>query len=187
MIFQNCPKIHSPDGSWNYVKQFWNITRGIYAKYHYKSCYYLYKIEDLSLYAHVVQTTVKQVISRRRKSENVYEMKKNKECTCKACKTIVFRCQICKFVGLLLPSSSWLLKLPIGHFGKYHNTLCLSPQILHKHCFQFLLGLTRENKNNAYAKFGETNEDYYGIFRTVLLARCLLIFMLICMQIVTHS
>ena len=29
----------------------------------------------------------------------------------------------------------------IGHFGKYHNTLCLSPRILHKHCFQFLLGL----------------------------------------------
>ena len=44
----------------------------------------------------------------------------------------------------------------IGHFGKYHNTLCLSPQILHKHCFQFLLGIRiilRENKNNAYAKF----------------------------------
>ena len=40
----------------------------------------------------------------------------------------------------------------IGHFGKYHNTLCLSPQNLHKHCFQFLLGLTvvpRENKNKA--------------------------------------
>ena len=29
----------------------------------------------------------------------------------------------------------------------YHNALCLSPQILHKHCFQFLLG------PNAYAKF----------------------------------
>ena len=29
----------------------------------------------------------------------------------------------------------------IGHFGKYHNILCLSPQILHKHCFQFLLYL----------------------------------------------
>ena len=28
----------------------------------------------------------------------------------------------------------------IGRFGKYHNTLCLSPQILHKHCFCFLLG-----------------------------------------------
>ena len=44
MIFQNCPKFHSPNGSWNYVEQFWNITRGIYAKYHYKSCYYLYKL-----------------------------------------------------------------------------------------------------------------------------------------------
>ena len=30
----------------------------------------------------------------------------------------------------------------IGHFPKYHDTLCLSPQILHKHCFQFLLGLS---------------------------------------------
>ena len=57
----------------------------------------------------------------------------------------------------------------IGHFGKYHNTLCLSPQILHKHsiCFQFLLGLTmvpRETKNNAFAKFGGSNQEYYGIF-----------------------
>ena len=36
---------------------------------------------------------------------------------------------------------------------------------LHKHCFQFLLGLTmvpRENKNNAYAKFGRINKEYYG-------------------------
>ena len=63
------------------------------------------------------------------------------------------------------------VKRTIGHFGKYHNTLYLSPQILHKHCFQFLLGLTmvpRENKNNAYAKFGGTNKEYYGIFRTGL-------------------
>ena len=29
----------------------------------------------------------------------------------KACKTAVFHCQICIFVGFLLPSSSWLLKL----------------------------------------------------------------------------
>ena len=52
----------------------------------------------------------------------------------------------------------------VGLFGKYHNTFCLSPQSLHKHCFQFLLGLTmvpRENKNNAYAKFGGTNKEYY--------------------------
>ena len=43
MIFQNCLKFHSPNGSWNYVKQFRNIARCIYAKYHYKSCYYLYQ------------------------------------------------------------------------------------------------------------------------------------------------
>ena len=62
----------------------------------------------------------------------------------------------------------------IGQFEKYHNTFCLSPQILHKHCFQFLLGRTmvrRENKNNAYAKFGGTNKEYYGIFRTGLFGR----------------
>ena len=39
----------------------------------------------------------------------------------------------------------------------YHNALCLSPKILHKHCLQFLrLGVKmapRENENNAYAKF----------------------------------
>ena len=38
----------------------------------------------------------------------------------------------------------------------YHNALCLSPQILHKHCFQFLLGpfeLPRETEDNAYTKF----------------------------------
>ena len=59
----------------------------------------------------------------------------------------------------------------IGHFGKYHNHLCLFPQILHKHCFQFLLKLTmaqRENKNNSHAKFGGTNKEYYGIFRSGL-------------------
>ena len=44
MIFQNCLKFHSPNGSWNYV-QFWNITHGIYANYHYKSFYYLYKLD----------------------------------------------------------------------------------------------------------------------------------------------
>ena len=59
----------------------------------------------------------------------------------------------------------------IGHFGKYHNTFCLSPEILHKHCFQFLLGLTmvpKENENNAYAKFGGTKKKYYDIFRSGL-------------------
>ena len=67
----------------------------------------------MSSYAHVVHTTAKQVISRRRKNENVFKMSKDQKCTCKACKNTVFHCQICKFVGFLLPSSSWLLKLSI--------------------------------------------------------------------------
>ena len=63
------------------------------------------------------------------------------------------------------------LSARIGHFGKHHNTLFLSPQILHNYCSQFLLGfrmVPRENKNNAYAKFGGTNKDCYGIFRNGL-------------------
>ena len=71
-----------------------------------------------------------------------------------------------------IPSSNE--KSLIGQFGKYHNTLCLCPQILRYHCYQFLLGLTmvpRENKNNAYAKSGGTNKEYYGIFRSGLFKR----------------
>ena len=41
----------------------------------------------------------------------------------------------------------------IGHFGKYHNTLCLFPQILHKHCFCFLLGpLNQRNWKQCLCK-----------------------------------
>ena len=71
------------------------------------------KIEHLSSYTNVVDTTAKQVISSLRKNENVFKMSKDEKCTCEACKNTVFHCQICKFVGFLLPSSSWLLKLPI--------------------------------------------------------------------------
>ena len=39
-------------------------------------------------------------------------------------------------------------KLLIGHFGKNHNSVCLSSQILHKH-----RETGRETGNNAYAKF----------------------------------
>ena len=72
-------------------------------------------------YAHVVQTTAKQIISRRRKNENVLKMSKDEKCTCKTCNNTVFHCQICKFVGLLL-QSSWLLKLPINNI----NTMIFS-------------------------------------------------------------
>ena len=58
-------------------------------------------------------TSSTQIISRRRKNEYVFKMSKNEKGTCKACKNTVFLCQICKFVGFLLPSSSWLPKLPI--------------------------------------------------------------------------
>ena len=60
------------------------------------------KIEHLSSYAHVVHTTAKQVISRRRKNENVCEMSKDEKCTCKACKDTFFHCQICTFVGVFV-------------------------------------------------------------------------------------
>ena len=76
------------------------------------------KIEHLSSYAHVVHTTAKKVISRRRKNENVFKMSKDEKCTCKACKNTVFHCQICKSVGFLLPS--WLRRTHC-FFCKYGN------------------------------------------------------------------
>ena len=56
------------------------------------------------------------VVERTRTSSKC-QMSKHERCTCKACKNTVFYCQICKFVGFLLPSSSWLLKLPINDQG----------------------------------------------------------------------
>ena len=41
-------------------------------------------------------------VSRRGKNEKVCEMSKNEKCTCKACKTTIFHCQICKFLKFLL-------------------------------------------------------------------------------------
>ena len=51
----------------------------------------------MSSYALVVHTTTKQVISRRRKNENVFKMSKDEKCTCKACKNTVF---IVKYANL---------------------------------------------------------------------------------------
>ena len=34
----------------------------------------------------------------------------------------------------------------IGQFENFNKTLCLSPQILHKHCFCFLLGPLSQEK-----------------------------------------
>ena len=43
------------------------------------------------------------------------------------------------------------------------------PNVLHKHCFQFLLGFTilpRELENNTYAKFWGVNKVYYGLYES---------------------
>ena len=67
----------------------------------------------------------------------------------------------------------------IGHFQQYHNTLCLSSKILHKHCFYFLLGLTivsRENRNNAYTTFWRTNKEKKLIHALKLRSWYLLVF-----------
>ena len=45
------------------------------------------------------------------------------------------------------------------------------PQILHKHCLQFLLGVKmapKETKKNAYAKFWVHNKEHYGMLRYFL-------------------
>ena len=48
-------------------------------------------------------------------------MSKDENCTCKACKSTVFHCQICKFVTFLLPSLSWLLKFPIAFWRRQYR------------------------------------------------------------------
>ena len=66
--------------------------------------------------------------------------------------------------------STWKL---IGHFAKYHNTLCLSPQISISIVSSFFRDFQwyQEKTNNVYAKFAGTNKEYYGIFRNGLLER----------------
>ena len=78
-----------------------------------------------TFHAHVVHTTAKQVILLRRKNEDVFKMSKDEKYTCKACKNTVFHCQICKFVGFLSPSSSWLVKLPIVYASVTSADVCL--------------------------------------------------------------
>ena len=72
-------------------------------------------------YAHMVHRTAKQVISRSRKNQNIFKMYKNEKCMCKAYKNTVFCFQICKCVGFLLLSLSWLLKHPIHKTHLHHR------------------------------------------------------------------
>ena len=117
--------INEHEGALNAGKNCFKL-QSVKSKVHFEPFYYARtwdirrQIEHLSSYAHVVETTAKLVISRRRKNENVFKMSIEEKSTCKACKNTVFHCQICKFVGFLLPSSSWLLKL------RFHLFLCFS-------------------------------------------------------------
>ena len=65
----------------------------------------------MSSYGHVVHTTAKQVISRRRKNENVYEMSEMKTARAKRAKLLFLTIKDAN-VTSFLPSSSWLHKLP---------------------------------------------------------------------------
>ena len=52
------------------------------------------------------------------------------------------------------------------HIPIIHLVYPPPPKVLHKHCFQFLLGyftiFPRELENNIYAKFWGVNKVYYG-------------------------
>ena len=66
---------------------------------------------------------------------------KNEICTCKACKNTIFHCQICKFVGFLLPSSSWLLKVAYDSFIRVQEVYTIDVQIF------FCINILITNKN----------------------------------------
>jgi len=46
----------------------------------------------------------------------------------------------------------------MGQFGKYHNTLCLSPKFCISIVFSFSL-VPRENESSAYAELGEQTKS----------------------------
>ena len=81
-------------------------------------------------------------------------MSKDEKCTCKACKNTIFHCQICKCVGLLLPSSSWLLKFPNDGFFSFvcipDREKCLSwaPGLIQRILWWFL----RSDANDLHWK-----------------------------------
>ena len=70
--------------------------------------------EHLLSDAQVVHTTAKQLISRRRKNENVRAKCQNmKNARAMRAKILFFIVKYANLWGFVLPSSSWLLKLPV--------------------------------------------------------------------------
>ena len=81
------------------------------------------KIEHLSSYAHVVHTTANQVISRRRKNENVFKMSKDEKCTCKACKNTVFIVKYANLWGFCCRRRRGCLSSLISHVVERHQNV----------------------------------------------------------------
>ena len=77
-------------------------------------------IEHLSSYAHVVHATVKQVISRRSKNENVFKMSKDEKVHVQSVQKFCFSLSNMQICGFLLPPSSWLLNSLLS--GKSENS-----------------------------------------------------------------
>ena len=71
--------------------------------------------QDMHTSSTQLQNGLFHVVERTRTSSKCQKMRK--KCTCKARKNTVFHCQMCKFVGFLLPSLSWLLKIPFKSKG----------------------------------------------------------------------
>ena len=80
------------------------------------------QFENLWSSADVVHTTAKQVIARRRKDENSYGMYKNGKRTCKACKTTVCYCLICKFLTFVVALA---YKLPSVLEWRFCHRACM--------------------------------------------------------------
>ena len=76
------------------------------------------------LIVHLVHTFAKQVILHCGKNENKCKMYKNEKCTCKACKSVVFHRQICKFVMFFSLLLSWFFKLPNSESHPLSLTQC---------------------------------------------------------------
>ena len=81
------------------------------------------KIDHLSSYAHVVHTTAKQIIHVVERTKTSSKCQKMKKARAKRAKIMFFIVKYANLRGLLLPSSSWLLKLPMREFMKLRRLL----------------------------------------------------------------
>ena len=81
-----------------------------------------HKRTKLNIFHHMLTSSTQlqnrsfHVVQRTRTSSKCQKMKNARA---KRAKNAVFHCQICNFVRFLLPSSSWLLKLPSISFSRF--------------------------------------------------------------------